>query len=64
MFGNEYFEVILYKSDLYKNDIIKMFYKMERISRTKFDGFTMIFEQIWKMKIIIDLKVLVNISVK
>ena len=64
MFGNEYFEVILYKSDLYKNGFIKMFYKTERISSTKPDGFKMIFEQIWEMEIIIDLKVLVSISAK
>ena len=46
------------------NGFIKVFYKTERISRTKPDGFKMIFEQIWEMKIIIDLEVRVNISMK
>ena len=46
------------------NGFIKVFYKTERISRTKPDGFKMIFEQTWEMKIIIDLKVLMNIILK
>ena len=55
-----YYIIVIYIT----NGSIKVFYKTERISRTKPDGFKMIFEQIWEMKIIIDLNVLVSISVK